>query len=147
MNIKTILDLLKETFAEWNKDKASRLAAALAYYTVFSGAVADYYCNCDRGRYLGRSSKGRDCWANSRVSKDGAVIQTAIENANKPTTGTIASVISVVVLSLEHLGICRASRCSQHRLGGEAGTRSDQRDSKPSFNGAGRWLFTDRVTV
>jgi len=36
MNIKTILDLLKETFAEWNKDKASRLAAALAYYTVFS---------------------------------------------------------------------------------------------------------------
>jgi membrane protein len=36
VSIKTILALLKETFAEWNNDKASRLAAALAYYTVFS---------------------------------------------------------------------------------------------------------------
>jgi len=57
MNIKTILDLLKETFAEWNKDKASRLAA-LAYYTVFSGAVADY-CNCDRGFGIWGSKQGR----------------------------------------------------------------------------------------
>ncbi len=28
--------LLKETFQEWNEDKAPRLAAALAYYTAFS---------------------------------------------------------------------------------------------------------------
>jgi len=57
MNIKTILDLLKETFAEWNKDKASRLAAALAYYTVFSGAVADYIVIAIAGSV--RSSKGQ----------------------------------------------------------------------------------------
>lgn len=31
-----IVDLVKKTFKEWNEDKASRLAAALAYYTVFS---------------------------------------------------------------------------------------------------------------
>ncbi len=36
MRLKTVFTLLKETFDEWNKDKASRLAAALAYYTVFS---------------------------------------------------------------------------------------------------------------
>jgi membrane protein len=29
-------DLVKGTFEEWNNDKASRLAAALAYYTAFS---------------------------------------------------------------------------------------------------------------
>ena len=31
-----IVELLKETFKEWQEDKASRLAAALAYYTAFS---------------------------------------------------------------------------------------------------------------
>ncbi len=30
------IDLVKKTFKEWSEDKASRLAAALAYYTVFS---------------------------------------------------------------------------------------------------------------
>ena len=30
------VDLIKKTFKEWSEDKASRLAAALAYYTVFS---------------------------------------------------------------------------------------------------------------
>ena len=36
MNPKVIVGLLKETFKEWQEDKASRLAAALAYYTAFS---------------------------------------------------------------------------------------------------------------
>jgi membrane protein len=35
MNARTIWTLLKETFSEWSEDKASRLAAALAYYTIF----------------------------------------------------------------------------------------------------------------
>lgn len=30
------LSLIKETYSEWLEDKASRLAAALAYYTIFS---------------------------------------------------------------------------------------------------------------
>ena len=34
--MKAIWELLKETFTKWQEDKASRLAAALAYYTVFS---------------------------------------------------------------------------------------------------------------
>ncbi|MEQ8958917.1 MAG: ribonuclease BN, partial [Coleofasciculus sp. C2-GNP5-27] len=36
MKFKVIGELLKETIQEWQEDKASRLAAALAYYTVFS---------------------------------------------------------------------------------------------------------------
>lgn len=36
MKPKVIIELLKETFHEWQEDKASRLAAALAYYTAFS---------------------------------------------------------------------------------------------------------------
>src|SRR5437870_4877866 len=36
MNIKKSVYLLKDTFNEWNEDKAPRLGAALAYYRVFS---------------------------------------------------------------------------------------------------------------
>ena len=36
MNLRKIGKLLGATFQEWQHDKASRLAAALAYYTVFS---------------------------------------------------------------------------------------------------------------
>ena len=34
--LKLLFKLLRETFSEWNEDKAPRLAAALAYYTAFS---------------------------------------------------------------------------------------------------------------
>jgi len=30
------MGLIKESFSEWSEDRASRLAAALAYYTAFS---------------------------------------------------------------------------------------------------------------
>ena len=32
----TLWNMLRETFSEWSRDGASRLAAALAYYTIFS---------------------------------------------------------------------------------------------------------------
>src|SRR5207248_1445543 len=36
MNAKILFGLLKDTIREWNNDKAPRMGAALAYYTVFS---------------------------------------------------------------------------------------------------------------
>lgn len=36
MNLKTFWEIIKTTFQEFSEDKAARLAAALAYYTVFS---------------------------------------------------------------------------------------------------------------
>lgn len=36
MHGKHMLQLLKDTFAEWREDKASRLAAALSYYTILA---------------------------------------------------------------------------------------------------------------
>lgn len=36
MKAKGIFGLLKTTASEWSEDKCSRLAAALAYYTIFS---------------------------------------------------------------------------------------------------------------
>jgi len=36
MTLKKSFSLIKETYEEWTKDNASRLAAALAYCTIFS---------------------------------------------------------------------------------------------------------------
>ncbi len=101
MSIKTILALLKETFAEWNNDKASRLAAALAYYTVFSLAPLLIIAIAIAGAVFGEEAARGEIVTQiqSLVGKEGAqFIETAIENASKPETGSIASIISVVVL-------------------------------------------------
>ncbi len=101
MNIKTIWLLLKETFAQWNNDKASRLAAALAYYTVFSLAPLLIIAIAIAGAVFGQEAARGEIVGQIQglVGKEGAqFIETAIENASKPQAGTIASIISVVVL-------------------------------------------------
>ena len=101
MSIKTILALLKETFAEWNNDKASRLAAALAYYTVFSLAPLLIIAIAIAGAVFGEEAARGEIVTQIQglVGKEGAqFIETAIENASKPEAGSIASIVSVVVL-------------------------------------------------
>lgn len=108
MNIKAVFDLLKETVAEWNKDKASRLAAALAYYTVFSLAPLLIIVIAIAGSVFGEEAARGEIVGQIQglVGRDGAqFIETAIENANKPTTGTIASIISIVVLLFGASGV------------------------------------------
>lgn len=106
--MKAILDLLKETFAEWNKDKASRLAAALAYYTTFSLAPLLIIVIAIAGAVFGQEAARGEIVGQIQglIGKDGAeFVETAIENANKPTTGRIASIISVVVLLFGASGV------------------------------------------
>lgn len=108
MNIKTIWDLLKETFTEWNNDKASRLAAALAYYTVFSLAPLLIIAIAIAGSVFGEEAARGEIVGQMQglVGRDGAeVIQTAIQNANKPNTGSIASIISIAVLLFGASGV------------------------------------------
>lgn len=108
MNIKTIFSLLKETFSEWNKDKASRLAAALAYYTVFSLAPLLVIVIAIAGSVFGEEAARGEIVGQIQglVGTDGAkFIETAIENANKPTTGSIASAISLGILLFGASGV------------------------------------------
>ena len=106
--MKAILDLLKETFSEWSKDKASRLSAALAYYTVFSLAPLLIIVIAIAGAVFGEEAARGEIVGQIQglVGKDGAeFIETAIENANKPATGRFASIISVVVLLFGASGV------------------------------------------
>ena len=106
--MKAILDLLKETFSEWSKDKASRLSAALAYYTVFSLAPLLIIVIAIAGAVFGEEAARGEIVGQIQglVGRDGAeLIETAIENANKPATGRFASIISIVVLLFGASGV------------------------------------------
>ncbi|MEA5592902.1 YihY/virulence factor BrkB family protein [Rivularia sp. UHCC 0363] len=101
MSLKQIWRLLKETFKEWNDDKASRLAAALSYYTIFSLAPLLIIAIAIAGAVFGDEAASGEIVKQIQglVGKAGAeVIQTALQNAQKPDTRNIASIISIGVL-------------------------------------------------
>jgi membrane protein len=109
VRLKTIFTLLKETVDEWNKDKASRLAAALAYYTVFSLSPLLIIAIAIAGAIFGEEAARGEIVGQIQglIGKDGAkFVQTAIESAAKPQQGGgFASAISVVVLLFGASGV------------------------------------------
>lgn len=108
MNLKAFLALLKATWTEWNEDKASRLAAALAYYTVFSLAPLLIIVIAIAGLVFGHdAAQGRIVeQIEGLVGGDGAdAIQAMLENANQPAAGVTATVIGVVTLLFGATGV------------------------------------------
>lgn len=101
MNPKVIVELLKETWTEWQEDKASRLAAALAYYTAFSIAPLLIIAIAIAALVFGEEASQRQIVGQIQglVGRDGAeAIQTMIVNSRKPTEGIIATLISIGLL-------------------------------------------------
>ncbi|MBD2524246.1 YihY/virulence factor BrkB family protein [Nostoc sp. FACHB-133] len=108
MNLQAILKLFQETFKEWSEDKASRLAAALAYYTIFSIAPLLIIVIAIAGAVFGEEAARGQIVGQIQglVGIEGAkFLESAIQNANQPKTGAIASIISVVVLLLGATGL------------------------------------------
>ncbi|MFB2934572.1 YihY/virulence factor BrkB family protein [Aerosakkonemataceae cyanobacterium BLCC-F154] len=108
LNFRTIWQILRQTFDEWSEDKASRLAAALAYYTVFSIAPLLVIVIAIAGLIFGEEAARGEIVTQIQglVGRSGAeVIETAIQNANQPATGSIASIISIVALLFGAIGV------------------------------------------
>lgn len=97
----TTWDLLKETFKAWDEDHAPRLAAALAYYTIFAlaplliiaVAIAGFFFNEDQVRQNLLNEIGSLVGANGRQA-----IEAMIDGVRKPASGIIATVIGVGTL-------------------------------------------------
>ena len=108
IRIKATLRLLRESFQEWQQDKASLLAAALAYYTVFSITPLLVIAIAIAGAVFGQDTARGEILEqiNNLVGEQGAqVIETALANANQPQLGSIASLISVVILLIGASGV------------------------------------------
>lgn len=108
MNVKVILGLFQETFQEWSNDKASRLSAALAYYTIFSIAPLLIIVIAIAGAVFGDEAAKGQIFGQIQglVGEAGAkLIQDAIKNASQPKQSAIASIISVIVLLFGATGL------------------------------------------
>src|SRR5205823_1600566 len=108
MSLRDVFHLLKDTFTEWGEDRASRLGAAVAFYTVFSLtpllvvviAVAGFVFGekAVRGEIVGQIQ--------GLIGTEGAdMIQTMIAKANEPGVGIVATVIGIVTLLLGATGL------------------------------------------
>ncbi|MEJ2348922.1 MAG: YihY/virulence factor BrkB family protein [Anaerolineales bacterium] len=103
-----ILSLLKETFQEWSEDKASRLAAALSYYAIFSLAPLLIIAIAIAGFFLGRSNVRQEILLQIQglVGEGGAkFVGNLIENASRPGASMVAAIIGVVTLLLGASGV------------------------------------------
>ncbi|MDT8307827.1 MAG: YihY/virulence factor BrkB family protein [Anaerolineae bacterium] len=108
MPIKGIFQLLRDSFAAWRDDNASRLAAALSYYTVFSIAPLLVIVIAVAGRVLGEEAVRGEIAAQigSTVGPETAeFIQSLVANAREPASGTIAAIIGVITLFLGASGV------------------------------------------
>ena len=108
MNLPKIGRLLKETFREWQADKASRIAAALAYYTVFSISPLLVIAVAIAGTIFGDETAQAEITSRltSLVGEDGVKpILQSLNNMSQPRTIGFASLISLGVLILGASGI------------------------------------------
>jgi membrane protein len=106
--MKKVFELFKQTFKEWSEDKAARLAAALAYYTIFAIAPLLVIIIAVVGLIFGRAAVQGEIV--NRISgtvgpQSAALIQNMIASASRPSAGIIATVIGVVMLLLGATGV------------------------------------------
>lgn len=106
--LKGLIALLKETFTQWLEHKAPRLAAALAYYMVFSLAPLLVIAIAVAGAVFGQDAARGEIVnrISGFVGQDVAsVIEKAITNASQPDISNIASLLSVAILLFGASGI------------------------------------------
>src|SRR4029078_11189291 len=98
---RTVRSLAVETYAEWTKDKAPRLGAALAYYTAFSLAPVLLIGISIAGLALRReATTGRvqDELAGLVGPQGAGTVQDMIASAWQPSTGRWSLVLGAVML-------------------------------------------------
>jgi membrane protein len=99
--LKSLWEILRETFAEWSKDNAMVLGAALAFYTLFSLAPLLIILTVIAGYFLGQEAVQADILArlSEYVGHDNAhnLLQ-VIQNTYKPGSSVYASVIAVFLM-------------------------------------------------
>ena len=101
-------ELLKETYLEWDRHKAPKLGAGLAYYTVLSLAPLLIVLLTVVGLVLGQQAAEGQVMAQigDLMGAEGAqAIQAVIANANQPKTGILASVLGIVTLFIGASGV------------------------------------------
>ena len=106
--LKDLWALLKESWNAWSTDKAPRLGAALAYYTLFSLAPLLVIVIAVAALVFGQEAAQGKIVAEIQglVGEESArAIQTMIDKARAPATGIVATILSLITLLLGATGV------------------------------------------
>jgi membrane protein len=103
-----IWDLIRKTFHEWNDDNAAQLAAAIAYYTLFSItplliialAIAGYFFNIETARSQLMAQIGEFIGP-----KAADFVKTLLDNSARSSDSLAASMISIGVTLVGASGV------------------------------------------
>lgn len=93
--------LLRDAGSEWMHDNASRLAAAVSFYSILSLAPLLVLAVAMAGMVFGEAAAQKELVGqiSDLAGESGAeVVETALANAKKPRSGILASLIGVGIL-------------------------------------------------
>ncbi len=108
MKIAQAVHLAKETFMQWSAHKSARLAAALAYYTVFSIAPLLIIVIAIAGLVFGHDAASRQVLGQlgGLIGQKGShQLTSMVAAASKPSSGIIATIIGTIMLVLGASGV------------------------------------------
>lgn len=108
MSLRSVIPLAKETFSDWRDDKAPRLAAALAYYTIFSVAPLLVVILAIAGLVFGKeAAQGQITGQITQLvgPTSGQAIQDMLAHARQPSHGIFATVVGTATLILGAGGV------------------------------------------
>lgn len=108
MQVATFVALLREAAVGWWEDDVPRMAAAVAFYTLFSFAPLVIVAIMIAGLVFGEEAAAgqlaeRIEWIVGRTA--GQVIEDAVANAHRPNTGVLATVVSVLISLFAATGV------------------------------------------
>lgn len=108
MDLRSFINLLKETFQEWSDDKAARLAAALSYYTIFSLSPLLIIAIAVAGFFVGRSDVRSSILSQIQTTfgpDAEELVNGLISDATRPGASIVATIIGVVTIVLGATGV------------------------------------------
>jgi membrane protein len=101
MNVKQMWELSKESISAWSSDYAPSMGAALSYYTLFSIGPLLIIVISVAGLFFGADAVRTVIFdqLHALMGEEGAeAVQDMIANASEPSTGGIATMISIIGL-------------------------------------------------
>jgi membrane protein len=108
MKLRTFWTLVKTTFTQWMEAKPFQLAAALAYYTIFSLAPLLLIAIAVASLAFGREATEKQILSTFQgmIGPQGAeAIQTMLQGAGSIGSGILASIVGVVTLLIGAGGV------------------------------------------
>ena len=119
MNYNTIWTTLRQTFSGWSEHDAPRLGAALAFYTILSMAPLVILVIAIVALIFGHSTAQTQMLTQveSMVGREGAdTVKALLEHAQKPASGTFASLVGVITLVYGASGVFGELRSALNKM-------------------------------